>query len=187
MSEPKMRVERTGPIEPLTPRIVAFLKERLGGVSLDEEGDVEERPDFACLSRERHFVDEMNDRYCAVLEGSKFRIFRETFDTTFGTPRRLFARLTRADFLGFHENDRVMTPDGPGKSKAELWLKAPKRCTYEGLIMAPEGAPAGMLNLWQGWAVTARPGDWSRTRGFMVDVLASGDSIAGDYVVRCMA
>lgn len=49
MDKPKMRVERTGPIEPLTPRIVAFLKERLGGVSLDEEGDVEERPDFACL------------------------------------------------------------------------------------------------------------------------------------------
>ena len=44
-----MRVERTGPIEPLMPRIVTFLMERLGGVSLDEEGDVEERPDFACL------------------------------------------------------------------------------------------------------------------------------------------
>lgn len=44
-----MRVERSGPIEPLTPRIVAFLKERVGGVSLDDKGDVEERPDFACL------------------------------------------------------------------------------------------------------------------------------------------
>jgi hypothetical protein len=44
-----MRVERTGPIEPLTPRIVAFLKQRLRALSLDEEGDVEERPDFACL------------------------------------------------------------------------------------------------------------------------------------------
>lgn len=44
-----MRVERLGLIEPLTPRIVAFLTERLGGFSLDEEGDVEERPDFACL------------------------------------------------------------------------------------------------------------------------------------------
>jgi hypothetical protein len=47
--KPRMRVERSGPIEPLTPRIVTFLQERLGGVSLDEDGDVEQRPDFACL------------------------------------------------------------------------------------------------------------------------------------------
>lgn len=136
---------------------------------------------------ERHFVDEMNDRYCGVLEGGKFRIFRETLDTTFGTPRRLFARLTRADFLGFHEHDRVITADGPGKSKAELWLKAPKRRTYEGLIMAPEGAPPTMLNLWQGWAVVPKPGDWSKTRGLIHDVLASGDRRAGDYIVKWMA
>lgn len=137
---------------------------------------------------ERHFVDEMNDRYCGVLEGGKFRIFREFMDTTtFGTPRRLFARLTRADFLGFHEHDRVMASDGPGKSKAELWLKSPKRRTYEGLIMAPEGAPPGMLNLWKGWAVEAKPGDWSKTRALIYDVLASGDRVAGDYIVRWMA
>lgn len=80
-----------------------------------------------------------------------------------------------------------MTPDGPGKSKAELWLKSPKRRTYEGLIMAPEGAPPGMLNLWKGWAVEAKPGDWSKTRALIYDVLASGDRVAGDYIVRWMA
>lgn len=46
---PRMRVERSGPISPLTPRIVTFLREKLGGVSLDDNGDVEQRPDFACL------------------------------------------------------------------------------------------------------------------------------------------
>jgi len=45
-----MRIERTGPVEPLTPRIEAFLKEALGGKSLDEiQAPDELRADFACL------------------------------------------------------------------------------------------------------------------------------------------
>ena len=45
----KIRAERSGPVEPLTPRMVKFIEERLGGISLDKDGDVEKRPDFACL------------------------------------------------------------------------------------------------------------------------------------------
>lgn len=43
------RIERSGPVERLTPRVEAFLRERLGAVSLDEDGDVEKRPDYVCL------------------------------------------------------------------------------------------------------------------------------------------
>lgn len=138
-------------------------------------------------SRERHFVDEMNDTFCAVLEGGKFRVFMEDTDYTFGTPRRVFVRMERQSFLHFHENNRVMTPDGPGKSKAELWLKAPKRRTYKGIVMAPEGARAGVLNLWRGWAVPPKAGDWAKTRTFIYDLLASGNQEAGDYILKWMA
>jgi hypothetical protein len=45
-----MRIERTGPVEPLTPRVERFLIERLGGVSLDDIQSAEaRRADFACL------------------------------------------------------------------------------------------------------------------------------------------
>lgn len=45
-----MRIERTGRIEPLTPRVVAFLQETLGGVSLDEVHSHEAtRIDYSCL------------------------------------------------------------------------------------------------------------------------------------------
>lgn len=47
--QPRVRAERSGPVEPLTPRMVRFIEERLGGRSLDEAGDVEKRPDFTCL------------------------------------------------------------------------------------------------------------------------------------------
>lgn len=48
-----MRIERTGGAKPLTPRVVAFLQEKLGGISLDElEGDVRRRVDYVCLNGE---------------------------------------------------------------------------------------------------------------------------------------
>lgn len=44
-----MRVERSGAIEPLTPRIAEFIEKRLNGRSLDEDGDVDKRPDYECF------------------------------------------------------------------------------------------------------------------------------------------
>lgn len=46
----KIRAERHGPVEPLTPRVMKFVEDRLGGRSLDDAGDVEKRPDFECLN-----------------------------------------------------------------------------------------------------------------------------------------
>lgn len=45
-----MRIERTGPIEPLTPRVEYFIRVALSGVSLDEtQGSDELRADYACM------------------------------------------------------------------------------------------------------------------------------------------
>lgn len=46
----EMRIERTGPAKPLTPRVERFLIERLGGVSLDDIQSAETlRADYSCL------------------------------------------------------------------------------------------------------------------------------------------
>lgn len=46
-----MRIERTGSIEPLTPRIVKFLESKLGGVSMDAVHSPEAtRIDYRCLN-----------------------------------------------------------------------------------------------------------------------------------------
>lgn len=45
-----MRIERTGIVEPLTPRVVAFLTESLGGISVDDTHSHEARRiDYTCL------------------------------------------------------------------------------------------------------------------------------------------
>ncbi|WP_159646178.1 hypothetical protein [Sphingorhabdus sp. 109] len=45
-----MRIERTGPVEPLTPRVERFIREELHGQSLDDPVNSEQtRPDYACM------------------------------------------------------------------------------------------------------------------------------------------
>lgn len=45
-----MRIERTGPVEPLTPRVERFIRDALRGQSLDDPDKSERlRPDYSCL------------------------------------------------------------------------------------------------------------------------------------------
>jgi hypothetical protein len=45
-----MRIERTGPVPPLTPRVERFIREALRGQSLDDpEKSAQVRPDYSCL------------------------------------------------------------------------------------------------------------------------------------------
>jgi len=45
-----MRIERTGPVEPLTPRVERFIRDGLRGESLDDPDKSEQqRPDYSCL------------------------------------------------------------------------------------------------------------------------------------------
>lgn len=48
-SGPHQWIERNGGPEPITPRFASFLENVMSGRSLDLEGDVETRPDYACL------------------------------------------------------------------------------------------------------------------------------------------
>lgn len=46
----QVEIERRGEVAPLTPRVVKFLVEALGGQSLDSKETSEElRPDYICL------------------------------------------------------------------------------------------------------------------------------------------
>jgi hypothetical protein len=43
------------------------------------------------------------------------------------------------------------------------------------------------LNIWQGWGVEAKPGDWSLIRAHIAEVLASGNAEFAEYIVRWIA
>ena len=138
--------------------------------------------------RERDLIEQMNERFCVVLNGGKFAVFMEDEDGIFDPPRRVWTKMSRADFLHFHEDERVKAMGSRRElSVAELWLASPRRRKYPGIVLDPEGRDRGKLNLWRGWAVEPKPGNWSIMRELIEQVLCSGDRASSDYVLRWMA
>jgi hypothetical protein len=43
------------------------------------------------------------------------------------------------------------------------------------------------LNLWQGWGIEAKPGDWSLVRQHIDEVLAGGNEEFAEYIVKWIA
>jgi hypothetical protein len=72
----------------------------------------------------------------------------------------------------------------------QYWLGSRNRRQYRGVTFRPGGpqeinGPNGLLNLWQGWGVEARPdGDWGLIREHIEMVIAGGDKEFADYVIH---
>ena len=151
--------------------------------------------DIAACDRENEggqvasLVQRINGKFCAVLEAGHFTIFMKDTDSAFEPPRQVWTRMSREDFRHFHEDERVKLPNTSREvSVAEIWLKHPKRLKYSGIVMDPrETAGNDKLNLWRGWAVTPKPGDWSLLRTLIDETLCGGDEKSGEYVRRWIA
>jgi hypothetical protein len=112
----------------------------------------------------------------------------EDEDDAFHPPRRVWTKLSRESFLHFHEDERVAQVGSRREvSVAEVWLASPRRRKYRGIVMDPEGRHGDRLNLWRGWSLEPRAGDWSLMRELVERVLCSGDRASADYVLRWIA
>jgi flagellar biosynthesis GTPase FlhF len=73
-------------------------------------------------------------------------------------------------FLLRYSNRRVLVDYPGGGSRltglGHWWLQHEDRTQHRGVIFAPAGQKVveSCLNLWQGWGVEARPGDWSKIK-----------------------
>lgn len=133
-------------------------------------------------------IDQMNERFCVVLNGGKLAVFMEDEDELYSPPRKVFIKLSRQDFIHYHENKLVKIAGRDRRvNSAEFWLKSPRRREYHGIVLDPEGRDGGKLNLWRGWSVEPQQGDWSLMRELIEQVLCSGDPALYEFVLRWMA
>jgi len=137
-------------------------------------------------------VAEMNEDYAVVDDNGKTVVVYRRKDNELN--RKYVVRSSFQDFRNIYLNDRVITTDTNGnlkpRTKAEIWLAHPDRLTYKGGLSFLPGqseTPEGVFNLWAGWAVTPRPGDWSLMKAHIRDVICSGDQEHFEYVVNWMA
>jgi hypothetical protein len=104
---------------------------------------------------------------------------------------------TKESFLLRYSNRAVSfdVPNSRGGSHRETmplgqwWLGHRHRRQFRGVTFMPAAPPVvnDCLNLWQGWGVEAKPGDWSLIRKHIEDVLADGNAEFAEYILRWMA
>jgi hypothetical protein len=79
---------------------------------------------------------------------------------------------------------------GKRMSVGQFWLGHQRRRQYEGLDLVPHGPevlPGNIFNLWRGWGVDPKEGDWSLLRKHVDEVLADGDPRFAEYILHWTA
>ena len=70
----------------------------------------------------------------------------------------------------------------------QAWLDWPGHRQYEGVAFDPSGRlPRNVLNLWQGWAVHPRQGDWHLLRHHVEKVISGGNVEYSTYLLDWLA
>jgi hypothetical protein len=93
------------------------------------------------------------------------------------------------DFRNFHLNRYIDVGDDKVSSIGTWWLAHPDRRQYRGVIFTPGGKPIidGRLNLWRGWGVEPKRGDWVLLREHIYEVLAARNDDVDTYIIRWLA
>ena len=97
------------------------------------------------------------------------------------------------DFANFYLDEKILVSN-KSVPVGKWWLQATKAANpgkrkYDGIVFRPdEGAVVdGKLNLWRGFGVTEKQGDWSLMRQHIKEVLASGNTDHSTYIINWIA
>jgi hypothetical protein len=134
---------------------------------------------------------ELNEQYCVVQDGGRVRVL--TFERHIReTKRSQHVRhvpifLSFEDFRNLHRHKLVAHAHGAKVKltpRGHWWLDNPGRRQYAGLTFQPGGAKVidDRLNLWRGWGVEPKQGNWSLMQNHICEVLASGIEEIATYI-----
>lgn len=130
---------------------------------------------------------EMNEKYAVILDvGGTLRIAR--FSRDYESGRSTMSFQTTSDILQGYANRMVDIGDGKTMPLGKWWLGHPMRRQYDQVVFDPTGrAPGALLNLWTGFGVDPKQGDWSLMKAHILDVIAAGNTEHADYITKWLA
>jgi hypothetical protein len=133
---------------------------------------------------EKHFVIENDAGRCRVAE----------WVPSEGDGREQLSMQSFEDFRNRYMNRKVLVgKDSKGnpsfKPWGTFWLEHEMRRQFRGLVFRPgkQQVINGFLNLWRGYGIEPKPGDWSRMREHIISVLADGDHASAEYILNWAA
>jgi hypothetical protein len=111
------------------------------------------------------------------------------------TGEREIAFITKEAFFDLHANKfppSTEEDEGTRRSKGQVWFKHRHRREYiaPGVVFEPTAQPIkrpGALNLWRGFAVEPKQGNWSLMENHIRNILANGNETHAKYILNWMA
>lgn len=131
---------------------------------------------------------ELNERHAILMLGGRCVVMNEIVDPVFGRPDISFSNI--ADFKAWYGTDLVQVPGERGSKLmpiAHAWLQSPERRQHKGIVFSPGGDIEDHYNLWKGFAVEPRQGDWRRCNEHIHEIICAGNDRNYDYLLDWMA
>lgn len=124
-------------------------------------------------------LDMMSERFAVVSVGASVRIYDRKAD--------VFRSL--ADFHALTSHITMTQRSNKTVAVSRVWMTMPDRPTFERVVYVPGGRDIGPdeLNLWRGWGVEPKLGDWEQFRNCLLHSVCDGDQRLYDYLVKWLA
>jgi hypothetical protein len=141
-----------------------------------EAGWVPPEPDHITRLNLRHAV-------CMIKGQATILTEEENGEVSFSKP---------SDWGTFYRNDAFTFTDSKGKTQQvpvfESWIRSPQRRTYRGTVFEPsQKVPADVFNLWRGFGVSPKQGDWSLMRQHIYQVICNDTPAYFDWLMAWTA
>jgi hypothetical protein len=131
-------------------------------------------------------IKEMNEKHAVVFIDGQVKIITEVYNPDLKYDDINFSNIS--DFKQLYLNQSIPLPNSEKKiSKADWWLKSPDRLQYKGLVFAPDRTHKGYYNLWNGFSVKPKQGDWSLMKEHILEVISSGDEETAKWLLAWLA
>lgn len=135
-------------------------------------------------------IDWMNQRHAVVTEAGKTIVFTKRHDPLL--KRDVFDRSSFEDIHKRYLSHKFTVPEGKRLKELTLghvWTAHPRRSEFDQVVFDPEHRvrDARVLNLWQGYTVEPKAGDWSLFHDHIHKVICAGDTTLFTYVLTWLA
>lgn len=130
-------------------------------------------------------VEWINRRYFAILMGGRHAFCRENVDGS-------FTRMNSDAFDFELQSHRIFMQGTKGNTTAvpisKIWKEDRRRRYFpRGFVLDDKKIVEGAYNLWRGFSVEPKQGNWTTMREHILMVLASGNKALAEYIIRWTA
>lgn len=134
-------------------------------------------------------IEELNKKHAVVMLGGRCVILNEVTDPVSNRPDVTFSYVQ--DFKNYYCNVKVEIPQNNGSFKeipiSTLWLESRQRRTYQGLVFLPGQGKPEFYNLFRGFAIEPKKGNWSLFQNHIKEVIANSNEDIYHYIINWIA